>query len=199
MTTTTLSVNDTSSSYCIYTDSSSYSTARNASSGTVYGDLCAMNNKTSTYQVYRGFYYFNTSTLPLGAIIVSATIRLTYTNFRQIDHNDTLYLVTHTANTTIQSTDFPKVGSTQLFASPPSFSSFTANVPVTFALNAAGLAAITKKGITKLAVRAGQDVSNTTPSNVGGIQFTKYGMSNPPLLTINYYLPSGGSIMRAFL
>lgn len=148
-----------------------------AGAGTEVGDSDANNNAakivaSSTSNQYaditRSIYLFDTSTLADTANITAAVFSLyregsTDTLTGGSSANSTWELVASTpaSNTALVAADFSQVGSTS-FGSSAIHADLTNSVYNNITLNASGLAAISKTGVSKFAIRFKWDLDNTT-------------------------------------
>ena len=188
----TLTVYSLSSDGYIYNSGSSYNTVQSASTGTVDSSssyLTIGQKKVAlgpTYYVYRGFVFFNTSTLPSNVYLDDATLSL----YKKDDYSTTDFDITIQngqptyPRNPMQSADYNKNyysgnGGTL------STSGFTSGYNE---IRMNNLSWINKTGITKLCLRSSRDISGTAPTgneyvNVYSNEFL--GMC-PPKLVINY-------------
>lgn len=173
---------------------STWATVRGASSGSEsqytldYTSIASYKNGT-TYAIYRSFFPFDTSAIPDSETIASATLTL-YPNGVCADGVQPGYLVagTQASTSSLSTSDYNKVGSAALSDNTCDFYDGFPNGK-TFTLNAAGLAAISKTGYTKLAVREGRDFNDVAPTTITYAQIATSAHSTPgyrPLLTVNY-------------
>ena len=101
------------------------------------------------------------------------------------------------SNTALANGDYDSLGTTE-FATGIAQGSISITGYNDFTLNAAGLAAIAKAGVTKLGVRnATHDVANSAPSwaSLGSVNITVYsadqtGTDNDPKLVVTYTIPA---------
>jgi PKD repeat protein len=190
----TLTVYSTSSDGYIYDSNTNYNTAQAATSGTVNnsGTYITIGQKkqpgmpTSTYYVYRGFVFFDTSALPSNAYLDNATLSL----YKKDDYSTTDFNITIQngqptyPHDPMQTGDYNKNyysgngGSlnTSLFTS--GYNDIKLN----------SLSWINRVGITKLCLRSSRDLNARAPTgneyvNVHSNEFL--GMC-PPKLVINY-------------
>jgi len=122
-------------------------------------------------ELWRTIFLFDTSTIPLGATIVSAIVSL-YIESRiktfAWEGSLGIYASTPASNIAIVAADYQEIGIVEL-ATPIGYNSIVAREYNDFQLNAAGLAAITKGGITKMGAREGDyDAPNIRPAGMGG-------------------------------
>ena len=122
-----------------------------------------MNDLESTYTVARHFYPVDTSSIPNSDTISSATFTVETNMAGEGDRVVGLILTTQTSGTSLASGDFdnltlnsPAEGATRRTVNSTGDHTFT--------LNATGLGWIDKAGFTKLGLRMGQDIDNTTPT-----------------------------------
>jgi len=152
-------------------------------------------------EMYRSIYLFDTSVIPADATITSATYSLyVYNKINGLSLSDAhggICLVSSapTSNTALASGDYNNLGTTE-FATRIGYSSITVDGYNDMALNASGLAAIDKSGITKFGVRMGADLDNSEPawvitreSRFLACFSESSGTSKNPKLVINYTLP----------
>lgn len=160
-----------------------WSVARSATDG----DLASPTNTTSDFQsfcgvdienvesfnIYRAFFPFDTSSMPGGSTVSAATLNIYITSKTNGDNDGTDYAVVVSSSqgthTTLTTTDFDQVGATA-YSDTPDFSTLTINTYNTLTLNASGRAAIkgsgqtstcsATAGITCLSVREGHDYAN---------------------------------------
>jgi len=151
--------------------------------------------------LYRSFFTFDTSALTGAAVISAATVSL-FDVYGVSDPSGLgpgidLVSVTPTANNALTASDYSAFGTTSYTGSPKTAGSWTSSAYNAFTLNATGLAAVSKTGITRIGARESTyDITGTTPTwtsgtNVGiGIQFSDQpGSSNDPKLEITYTVP----------
>lgn len=161
----------------------------------------------------RSFFLFDTASLPDSDAISSALLYLYKTDPTGEGDvtnppNFTIVSSTPAANTAIVTGDWANVGSTRFNSSDYLWSVFriSANGYINMPLNASGIAAISKTGVTKLAIRTSNDLDNLTPGaearNYGSGFYADNG-SNKPILEVTYN-PSvsviyGGSVPNTFI
>lgn len=120
--------------------------------------------------VHRVHLHFNTSSLPDGATVVAARLKVwgheTYT--KSTYHSSTSVVLLEsltTAGASLTTSNFPysgNLGSTEL-ASRKAHADWTDGAYNTFALNASGLALVNKTGTTRLAFVEASDFDNSDP------------------------------------
>ena len=125
-----------------------------------------VSNKWDT--LYRGILLFDTSSLPDGSSISDARIKLygqsKFDNLN-ITPNINICAALPASNIGLVGTDFATLESTPFCDTPITYANWTISGWNEFILNAAGIAAISKTGITKLGVRnANYDVAASAPT-----------------------------------
>lgn len=144
----------------------------------------------------RSFFLFDTSALGNGATITSATLSLFGTekvDTGGITPNINIYSSTPASNTALVLGDYDQVGSTA-FSTAITFAGFSEVAYNDFALNASGLANISKTGISKFSTRNGQyDAASVSPTWANTITMymkcygaDQAGTTNDPKLLITY-------------
>lgn len=183
-----------------------YAGARDAATGTSVdlggiGLLYAENSlDTGTYQVQRSLIHFDTSSIPDSATILAAELRL-YGKSKSTDTDDTVAVCASqiVSDVDYAVADFDLFGSTRLSADYP-ISGLSVNAYSAFTLNAAGIAVINKSGSTKLAIRAGKDLDNITPTARRFMNFSAAdaaGASEDPILRVTYAVPGLNAVSDA--
>ena len=159
------------------------------------------------YGITRVLTLFDTSSLPDDATISSATASI-YGISSQIDYvawETEFYLapyaVAPASNTATVAADYGTFGSTT-FATAKVYGDLVLSAYNDFTLNATGLAAISKTGITKIGWRTTADVADSAPTCTSTPGSDKYavwrfgaaeatGTTNDPKLVVTYTLASG--------
>ena len=163
-----------------WTDSTSY-------------DATFQNITYATYQVDRGFVFFDTSPIPDGATITSVSLGL----YGQADSSATDFDITITNGQPTSPSD-PLVGTdfnkNNYSGSGGTFNTagFTTSGYNTITLNSTGQGWINKTGTTKLCLRSSRDISSTTPTGneyVSVYASEQTGTSQDPQLTVTYTTP----------
>jgi hypothetical protein len=149
---------------------------------------------SNSFELFRDFFPFDTSALPDTAVPTAANLNL-YINSVHVGGSLDIYVVGNTAAATSSLTnlDYPRVGSTAFSSSYPG-TGLTTSAYNAFALNAAGLSAISTTGWTQLALREKNDFDNVAPTGqtvgvwtgIAGSGAT--GTSTDPYLDITYTL-----------
>lgn len=160
-------------------------------SGTSYSTLITT-DKGVFYTITRFFTLFDTSALGSGATISAATWSVAANGGTKAnaDSQDIDLVSSNPAsNTSIAGDDYDQVGTTVYGSLAVSSWVDTNNTYNNISLNASGLAAISKTGITKFAARLSRDTDNTAPTGngyVGGYMADNTGTSSDPKLVITY-------------
>ena len=147
----------------------------------------------SDFAIARGFFYFNTSSLPDGATITGATLKL----WGSLDYSDTDFnLVIQNGQPTYPHSPLEGGDHNRLYydgnGGSVSTSGFTTSGYNNITLNATGLTWISKTSTTKLAVRSSRDIDGTAPTGneLVNVYTSEYaGASARPYLEITYSLP----------
>lgn len=197
-----LYLDDTNTTYTtaadgyVYAFNASWSTARNATTGTVVSAGATLEPDAqsvgggSTYYVYRTFMWF-TNTLPVGAAVQTANVLLfSYggTGSRK------LCIVESTAATTLVADSYNDFNTTLLSSTV----TYDNNIGTqhTFGLNATGLALISVGGTSKYCLRDyTYDYRDAVPpdNSTSSMRPAEYtGTSTDPTLVIDYLLTAGG-------
>ena len=165
----TLTVYSTSSDGYIYNSNSNYNTAQSATTGTVdsTGTYISIGQKSTAgpptiYYVYRGFVFFNTTSLPLNAYLDSATLSL----YKKDDYSTTDFDITIQngqptyPHDPMQSGDYNKNDYTGNGGSlnTAQFKNGYNDIRIT------SLNWITKGGTTKLCLRSNRDINGNAPT-----------------------------------
>lgn len=135
---------------------------------------------------------FDTSAIPDEATINSATVEL-YANSKANSFSEDWATVvvasTPASNTALATGDYLQTGSTALSGTVAT-SAITTSAYNTWTLNAAGLAAISKTGVTKLALVLDRDRSDSEPahqtSKDHSVVFQTSDNTNKPKLVVSY-------------
>jgi len=159
----------------------------------------ATSNQFAT--IRRGIYLFNTSILTAQSTIISAVFSIYVTSRVVTLASQSLSLVDSSpaADNALANGDYANVGGATptKYASDMTLASMTDDAYNDFTLNAAGLAAISKTGTTKLGLRITKDADNSAPTWGSGneasvVHTLAPAGSNKPKLVITYSLPSAG-------
>jgi len=177
-----------------YRDAAAYATAHDATNGTHLDfetERLKIENyySGSLYYVNRNIVNFDTSSIPDTATIDSAVVSLYGTLTTQTTADDySVVANTGAANASYSVADFDQFGTTK-FATDITGASFSATGYNDWTLNATGIAAISKTGVSKLGFRSSKDISNTAPLGANYVlaysaDFT--GTSSDPKLVVTY-------------
>ncbi len=167
-------------------------------SGSLIGPHAHGDTVSDTYdQLYREFLHFDTSFLGPSALVSTVTYSIRGTGKTSGLGETPLHVVQSTAasSNNLVANDFGQVGSLS-FASV-AYSSYSTTGYNNIALNAAGIANISKSGVSKFAERLGFDLDNTPPTWATGASSNlihraadNTGTTEDPKLTIEYTAPS---------
>ena len=192
----TLTVHSISNDGYIYNSSTNYNTVRTASTGTVnssgtsitIGQKKASTIPLPTYYIYRGFLFFNTSSLPSNAYIDNATLSL----YKASDLSTTDFQITIQngqptyPHIPMQTADYNKnhyAGNGGALNTSGFVNGFN-----TIYLNSNGKSWLNRTGLTKLCLRSSRDINGNTPT--GNEYVTVYaneqGGNYQPKLVITY-------------
>lgn len=159
------------------------------------------NFQSGGYYIARGLYYFDTSSLPDGDTITSATFSLYYTaaNAGGANMSTSVVGLSGTSGTnSYAASDYSKFGTTKL-ASDIAGTSVTLNTYTDFALNSDGLNNISKTSVSQFGNRESLDVANTanaaSPTNLGASTADVSGTSQDPKLVVVHsasFIPTFG-------
>ena len=177
---------DYSSSY--YKDDVVYATAQGAASSEVMASVPEIGQDiiAGTYQVNRGGLFFDTSTIPSDAAIISAYLSLyCYSDNSTTDFNVTVVNGSALSNPRANA-DYGGLLAATTSGGTISSSAITLSAYNTLTLNATGLGFITKAGTTKLALRSSRDIAITTPTNAERLELLGIDATNPAKLTVSY-------------
>lgn len=184
--------------------SSSWATVRSAASSnfvdvTTPIRAAASNYNGSLYSIGRGFFTFDTSSIPNGAVISVARLYLKPTLIENV-HSVDIHCVaaTNSSTSSLSTADYDQVGSTS-FGSK-ALSTYSVGVYGYIDFNATGIAHIDKDGYTKFACRTSQDLNNSAPPGSANNILTinaddASGTSNDPYLYVEYAVPTTQTII----
>lgn len=191
------STGDTTSWASIH-DKTAGSAVENASASDI---MIRRDGASNWVHTQRGFYLFDTSTLPSNAIITGGDITFTCQTKSLDNFSDSFVLVASTpaSDSAIVAGDFDQYGTTRL-ATDIALSTITNGNPFTFNLNGQGISAINKEGISKFALLSKADCDNSQPVGTGDgrTQCSVYNSENAtgkPTLTVRYTLTTGYSYL----
>jgi len=174
-------------------------------SGGVYSTYCAADLNLGTYTITRTFWLFDTSALTAGATISAAVASFAAAGGASTNADTTaMHIVASTpaSNTAITTADYDQIGSTTFGNITIANWVTTNNTYNDITLNASGLAAISKTGITKFAGRLALDLNDVAPTGnnyIGSGYFAdNAGTSSDPKLVITYTAPAGPANVKTF-
>ena len=155
--------------------------------------------------VGRGFFVFDTSSIPAGATITGVQLSVYITGKQAIgDGKDFISVVQglQSSTTALAANDYILAGSALTGSVEGSnrapISAMAINAYHQWTLNTAGLAWVTKGGLTKLALRVGNDLLDVMPNQAAGkgnfisAALAESGAGKAPYLTITYTTTTSG-------
>lgn len=153
-------------------------------------------NTTDSWALNTRFYFlFDTSSIPDGNTISSSTLSV-WINAKGdslgITPSINVYSSSPASSTNLVNADYSAVGSTT-YSTSKSYSSVVTGAYANFALNANGIAAIDKAGVSKFSIRNNYDVTATAPVWSSSLNsfFTFFfaertGTTNDPMLVVEH-------------
>lgn len=147
---------------------------------------------TSTYEIHRGYFLFDTSSIDDAETINSATFSLYVLSTSDGDNDGQDYIAltssSPASNTNLVDADYNDLGTTK-YATDIDIGSISTSAYNDWTLNATGLAAISKTGVTKLGTREGHDIENATIADSSRNDIEHYfadqtGTTNDPKLVV---------------
>jgi len=159
----------------------------------------------NSYYIRRLYFPFDTSALGAGATITAVDFDIYYENSGVTGMSGTEYGIIEgdmASAITLVAGDWEPVSFTRL-STDKAQSVFSSAGYYTYSLNAAGLAAINKTGITKICLSSNWDIDNNQPSiasaSFKSFRFSEYGgTGSDPKLTITYSGGDGGVVQPRF-
>lgn len=146
---------------------STYTLARDATSATTFsgnGNLTHNSLISTTYYVRRQVTYFDTSVVGSDTISAATWSVATLTGGSASANSDSVVLVEFTGSQPFVSGDFDLFGTTSWGQKTLASFSGTNGVYNDISMNATGIAAINKSGVTKVGTRNLNDINNSTPT-----------------------------------
>lgn len=156
------------------------------------GNQIAAQFFTPNYSLARGFFLFDTSTIGDDDTIDSAVLSLkgAFSTTNADSSSNVIVATTPASNTAITTADYDQVGTTSFGSHALSAWSTSAYNDIT--LNASGLAAITKTGVSKFGARNSRDFDNVAPTGGNDSYFLPAGSASEPKLAVTH--SSAGTI-----
>ena len=192
---TTTNFSPSSDGALLYYSSVTWSTVHDAASATHINndgggtERISVNYYSNAYNITRGFFNFDTSSIPDDATSISAIMNLYGHSTNVTDSNRFTCIYGSTAATTISKDDYDACGTTA-YSDSILQKDTTINGWNSFTFNSTGNAAISKTGLTKVCGREGHyDVGNTPPSDDKYVYFrySAYtGTTYDPYLAVTY-------------
>jgi hypothetical protein len=172
------------------------------------------NDTTVNWRIlFRSIFLFDTSSIPDTDIISAGTLSLrgnSKSDGVSITPDLNIYASTPASNTAIANADYNQTGgsSPTAFSTAVTYAGFSTSGYTDFALNASGLAAISKTGVSKFSARnANYDAANSAPTNPGaatvsilqGYFADQSGTTSDPKLVVTHAAPAVGHINLTLL
>ncbi|MEK7564320.1 MAG: FG-GAP-like repeat-containing protein [Patescibacteria group bacterium] len=195
-------------------DASSWNTVHDASTGSADAasgtSYTYVEHYTADYWMARTVLPFDTSSLPDGAVVSSATLYV-YVDYKEDGDNDGSDFIRVVQNTTASSTglingDYDQVGSIDnptAGATDTDITGISTGAYLVIPLNTTGKSWISKTGATKLGLREGHDATDNASSintSLTGVRIktaNATGTSQDPYLAITYTsLPTSLSVVQ---
>lgn len=179
--------------------------ADGADGGMVYIGFTTQTTDSAAWRLNtRSIFLFDTSALPDDAIISSAVLSFygeSKSDGLSATPNINVYSANPASDVALVGADYSTCGSTPFCDTPVTYAGWSTSGYNDFTLNATGIAAISKTGLTKLSLRnAAYDVGATPPASgvtntssvISGYTTEETSVSNAkPKLVITYTVPSG--------
>lgn len=172
-------------------------------SDTRYPGISPYSTINTYVQIERGILIFPTYVLPDDSTIKSSVFSVYgYSKNNALgDPSANIYNVTTLSDTSISASDYDTCGTTAYCNTPIPYASWNDVGWNNFTLNATGLAAISKTGVTKICIReVNFDVANVEPTWAVGFSeldyfSARYDVIHKPKLKITFsYIPKSGHI-----
>lgn len=190
---TTNTFNTSASNGMLFDRDGTYSVAHDkAVSDYLWTNTTLIVGQNTNYDVHRSFLYFDTSSIPDDAVVISAKIRL---KAADLDHdaidNFNIVIRRNTAGT-YPSNPLVKADFDYTFYTGDGGSINIDDVSSTgltyIYLNSTGLDWISKTGVTKLVLVSSQDINAITPTGLENCKFRTYyyGAAEMPQLSVTY-------------
>ena len=172
-------------------NSSNYTTIHDASTGqSAYASSGNIQNEVwvGAYLIMRAPMIFDSSGIPAGATINSATLYIYPTGGTRSGDGSYARIVSFTGSgTTIANADYLYTKYGTVNGGETILSSLTAGAYRAIAFNATGLAYIIAGGTTKFALRDTGDINSTVPGGINArLSFEGVAGGNPPKIVIDY-------------
>ena len=145
-------------------------------------------NGIPTNFIYRSGLFFDTSTIPAGAIISAATLSLYATAEIPAQNFDLTIVDGADLSNPRVDTDYGDLLDDIVSGGLLNTAGWAINIYQVITLNAAGIALITLAGITQLALRSSRDINSNPPAFGVGERIRALGIdaTNPARLTVTY-------------
>ena len=170
----------------LYGNSTSYATAHDAASGTFYDEIqVGQQIWSGQYWVYRGFLYFDTTSIPDNATIDEAKISIEIEDdLSDTDFNITIQNGQPTyPSTPLTETDYNK---NYYSGNGGQLDTSTIGLPGRYNITLTETGWINKQGMTKLCLRSDRDINDETPTGDEFVIIFHSESSSPPKIYITY-------------
>ena len=156
---------------CIYGDNANYNTARTQAVGTGLIANPSIGQRLG-FEVYRGYVWFDTSPIPDGATITSATLHFRGSGDTSVTDFDIIIQSGMPARPadTLTTADYDMTFYSGNYGEMNTADYVIGDNPIE--LTAGGLAIINKTGLTKFCLRSGEDIDNSQPAGDEWVQGT---------------------------
>lgn len=177
-----------------YANAAAYATAHDAATGTIVdgnGTAILYHYNTisgGTYYIARALINWDTSAIPDGDTVSSATISLMPKAINSTAKSTAIVTATGASDNDYTTADYDG-GTTTRVATDVAWTAYTLNAYYDFSLNASGIAQISKTAASKFFVRTAADVDNTAPTTDDSLGFysadTAGTTSDPKLVVVH--------------
>ena len=159
------------------------------------GVSCGETSTPNEFQIIRGFFLFDTSALPDGDNITSATFSFYVTAVSDQDNDAqgyaNVYAATPASNTDLVTADYDQIGATAQSDGNVDLTGLGTGAYANWVLNATGRGSISKTGVTKFGLREGHDAENVeyaggdnTNNRITGSHADTAGTTQDPKLVV---------------
>lgn len=173
-------------------ESSTYLSVRNSTQGVpnyAGQGISIGQNFTGNYSVYRGFFPFDTRSIPADAQITRAVLKVWgFLNNSTTDFDLCVVQSTQASLDLLDGADYTRASST--IGGYLNTSSLSTSGYNEIFLDTAGKSWINKGGYTKLAIRSREDINSSAPTNAEWVAVFSKESTHPPVLSITYEINS---------
>lgn len=158
------------------------------------GDALRCGQATTTvYSLYQAAVVIDTTAIPIGSTITSATFRLKTSSDIVVDTDFDMTVLSKTITTPVDTSAFSTQAQLQSYTTLATLNTSAIgaiNTYYSFTSTSDMLSAINVGGYTGLIVVSSNNISGTAPTGDDRLSFQQNGVSQSPQLIINYELPS---------